>query len=165
MPNTPADGSGFAEGVTEFMAGGVTPPAAPFHALGRRLGRGGVVLLLTLFMGIAGALWLKVLVPYTFLEPIPCPFEALTGYDCPGCGLQSSVSNLFALRWKYVLMANLLSPLLLPLFYVAVISWSAERLFGIMVWRFHPPGWAVVVGVVIVLVYGVLRNIPSLGVW
>lgn len=148
-----------------MTAGGTSLPAAPFTSLGVRLGRTGVVLLLTAIMAAAGFLWLKVLVPYTFIEPIPCPFEAMTGYDCPGCGLQSSLANLFALRWKYVLMANILSPVLLPLFYILVISWSADRLFGLVIWRFDPPAWVVFAGAIIVILYGVLRNIPALGIW
>ena len=165
MRNTRADAAVSPHGNARASAGSTALPAAPFSAIGKRLGKTGVVLVITAAMALAGALWLKVLVPYTPLEPIPCPFEALTGYDCPGCGLQSSLSNLLSLRWKYVFMANLLSPLLLPLFYVLVVSWTAERLFGIVIWRFEPPRWAVVAGVAIVLVYGVLRNIPSLGVW
>lgn len=165
MPNTPADPPVQTDPITNATAGGSKPPAAPFSALGRRLGKPGVVILITAAMAAAATLWLKVLVPYTFIEPVPCPFEAVTGYDCPGCGLQSSVSNLFALRWKYVLMANLLSPLLLPLFYVLVVSWTAGRLFDVVLWRIDPPGWVVGVGVFVVLLYGVLRNIPALGIW
>ncbi len=116
-------------------------------------------------MAAAGFLWLKVIVPFTPLEPIPCPFEYVTGYECPGCGLQSSLSNLFALRWKYVLMANVLSPVLLPLFFIVMISGFAEILFGVTVWRFELPRWLIVTGVIVVIVYGVLRNIPSLGIW
>ncbi len=138
---------------------------APFAAAGARLGKSGVVLVLTAGMLIAGLLWLKVLVPYTPLAPIPCPFESLTGYDCPGCGLQSSLANLAGLRWKYVLMANLLSPILLPLFFIAMISGLADSLFGVTVLRFDLPGWAIVLGVIIVVVYGIVRNIPALEVW
>jgi Protein of unknown function (DUF2752) len=28
-----------------------------------------------------------------------CPFQALTGYDCPGCGLTRSISS--ALQWEF----------------------------------------------------------------
>ncbi|MBE0645361.1 MAG: DUF2752 domain-containing protein [Bacteroidetes bacterium] len=138
---------------------------APFAVAGARLGTHGVVLLLMGGMLLFGVVWLKVLVPYTPIAPIPCPFETLTGYDCPGCGLQSSLTNLFELRWKYVFMANLLSPILLPLFFVAMISGLADTLFGVTVWRFDLPRWAVVAGVVIVIVYGIARNIPTLGIW
>jgi hypothetical protein len=124
-----------------------------------------VVVVLASAMVLLGFLWLKILVPYTPVVPIPCPFETLTGYDCPGCGLQSSLTNLFELKWKYVLMANLLSPVLIPLFFILVISWGADSLFGLTVWRFDPPRWAVIAAVVIVIAYGIARNIPSLHVW
>jgi hypothetical protein len=139
--------------------------SAPFATAGAVLGRTGVVFLLTLVMMLLGIVWLFVIVPHTPLTTIPCPFEAVSGYECPGCGLQSSLANLFALRWKYVLMANLLSPLLLPLFFIVVISWSAERLFGVVLWRFDAPLWVIIGGVILLVTYGVARNIPSLGVW
>lgn len=150
---------------SDIPAGGVKTSPAPFFRLGQRLGNSGTVLLLGLLLTIGGVLWVKVLIPYTPIAPIPCPFERVTGYDCPGCGLQSSLSNLVALRWKYVLMANILSPILLPLFFVLVISWAADYFFGRTVWKFDPPWWVVVGGSVVVLLYGVLRNIPALGIW
>lgn len=113
----------------------------------------------------AGAAWLYLLVPYTPLTTIPCPFEYATGYECPGCGLQSSLTNLLALRFKYVLMANLLSPLLLPLFFIMVISWAADLLFDQRLWQLRIPRPLIVAAVILILTYGVLRNIPSLNVW
>lgn len=141
------------------------PRSTLFAAAGVRLGKSGVVLVLAASMVFFGFLWLKILVPYTPIVPIPCPFEALTGYDCPGCGLQSSLTNLFELKWKYVLMANLLSPVLLPLFFILVISWAADTLFAVTLWRFDFPRWAIILAVIVVIAYGIARNIPSLGVW
>ncbi|MCB2205731.1 DUF2752 domain-containing protein [bacterium] len=138
---------------------------APFEALGRLLGPRGTVLVLLLGMLAAGALWLYIIVPYTPLTTIPCPFEYVTGYECAGCGLQSSLMNLFSLRFKYVLMANLLSPILLPLFFIMIVSWTAELLFGQKVWHMRMPRPVIAGLVVVLLLYTVLRNIPSLHVW
>jgi hypothetical protein len=138
---------------------------APFASLGRRLGKGGTAAVLLGAMLAAGAAWLYLLVPYTPLTTIPCPFEYATGYECPGCGLQSSLTNLLALRLKYVLMANLLSPLLLPLFFIMVISWAADLLFDQRLWQLRIPRPLVVAAVILILAYGVLRNIPSLNLW
>jgi len=150
---------------SECIVRGATERPAPFSALGERLGKGGVIITLTLGMLMAGALWLGVIVPYTPLTTIPCPFEAATGYECPGCGLQSSFMNLLQLRFKYVLMANLLSPILLPLFFVATISWGAEYLFGMRIWRFRLPTPVTVALMILLSVYWVVRNIPALNVW
>jgi hypothetical protein len=138
---------------------------APFSRAGEMLGKTGVVIVLTAGLILAGVFWLRVVVPYTPLTTIPCPFEEVTGYECPGCGLQSSFMNLMQLRFKYVLMANLLSPILLPLFFVAVVSWGADYLFGMRIWRFELPRVVIIIGAVVLSVYWVLRNIPSLGVW
>lgn len=142
-----------------------TSHSAPFAAWGVRLGKGGVIVVLTTAMLLLGILWLHVIVPSTPLTTIPCPFEALTGYDCPGCGLQSSLMNLFQLRFKYVLMANLLSPILLPLFFLLVISWAADTLFGVTLLRLRVPRAVIIAGIVVVIAYGIVRNIPALGVW
>ncbi|MDT8324783.1 MAG: DUF2752 domain-containing protein [Bacteroidota bacterium] len=138
---------------------------APLASLGRRLGKGGTAAVLLAVMLAAGAAWLYLLVPHTPLTTIPCPFEYATGYECPGCGLQSSLTNLLALRFKYVLMANLLSPLLLPLFFIMVISWAADLLFDQRLWQLRIPRPLIVAAVILILAYGVLRNIPSLNLW
>lgn len=145
--------------------GSGTQRSAPFAALGRRLGRAGTVAVITVGLILLAIIWLKVIVPYTPVSTIPCPFETVTGYDCPGCGLQSSLVNLSQLRFKYVLMANLLSPILLPLFYIIVISWSADTLFGVTIWRFRMPLPLIVAGIAVLILYGIARNIPSLGIW
>ena len=157
MPSTAGDSSLTSRGAAQHRA--------PFASIGQRIGKTGVVAVLLLGMTGAGALWLFVVVPFTPLTTIPCPFEYVTGYECPGCGLQSSLMNLLTLRFKYVLMANLLSPVLLPLFFVLVISWSAETLFGLRIWQFRLPRPAIWTTVIVVVIYGVLRNIPSLNVW
>lgn len=149
--------------IRELRGAGERP--APFYTIGQRLGKGGVITTLLLGMLAAGALWLLVIVPHTPLTTIPCPFLATTGYECPGCGLQSSFMNLLQLRFKYVLMANLLSPVLLPLFFIAVISWGAEYLFGMRIWRFRMPIAGTIGLLLLLAVYWVLRNIPSFNVW
>lgn len=144
---------------------GAAERRAPFAALGRRLGKGGTVAVLLAVLLAGAAAWRYLLLPYTPLTTIPCPFEYATGYECPGCGLQSSLVNLLSLRFKYVLMANLLSPLLLPLFFIMVISWAAETLFGQRLWQLRIPRPVIAAAVLLLLAYGVLRNIPALGVW
>lgn len=152
------------DNASSLRRGAVVRPA-PFAALGERLGTFWIIVLLIAGMIAAGAFWLTVIIPFTPVSTIPCPFEAVTGYECPGCGLQSSFVDLLKLRFRYVLMANMLSPILLPLFFVACISWGAEYLFGIRIWQFRIPAGVTITFVIVLIVYWILRNIPSLNVW
>ena len=150
---------------TSAVEGSGTQRSAPFAALGRRLGRVGTGAVITAGLILLGFFWVNIIIPHTPFSTIPCPFETVTGYDCPGCGLQSSLVNLTQLRFKYVLMANLLSPVLLPLFYILVVSWTADTLFGVTLWRFRMPLTLIIVAILVLILYGITRNIPSLGVW
>ena len=109
----------------------------------------GIVLLL----GLGYALWSSV----TGLW-LPCPFHALTGLECPGCGVTRMCLALLRLDFAAAWAANpgllLLSPLIL-----ALVGWQAmdyvrtgdrrpgrgQRLLG----------WTLVI---LVVGYGILRN-------
>ena len=88
----------------------------------------------------------------------PCPFLALTGWFCPGCG---STRALHALLHGDVVQALAMNPLLViasPL-----LAWMALNAAGanppghclLMPWSANPKFWLVVL-----LGYGVLRNLP-----
>ncbi|MFS0884655.1 DUF2752 domain-containing protein [Aeromicrobium sp. 179-A 4D2 NHS] len=90
-----------------------------------------------------------------------CPFLALTGLYCPGCGSLRTVHALahgdLATAWD----RNPLAMVLLPVVLVAWVAWGL-RLAGVRAW--HPSRvpapwiWALL-GVV--LVYWVARNVPG----
>lgn len=90
-----------------------------------------------------------------------CPFRAVTGLDCPGCG---GTRALFALTRGDVALAldhNLVTTIALPVLVVAWALWLAVR----MGWRQRPlvvqPSVAYAVAGVFV-VFFVLRNLPWL---
>ena len=157
MRNTSAD--------TVSVCEGPASRRAPLAQLGDSLGRTGVVAVLLAVVVLLASAWLYVVVPFTPLTTIPCPFEAATGLECPGCGLQSSLYNLLQLDFRHMLMQNLLSPVLLPLFFYLVISWAAETFFAVSLPGVRLPIPALVVAVAVLVAYWVLRNIPSLHVW
>ncbi len=90
----------------------------------------------------------------------PCPFHALTGWHCPGCGSMRALHALLRGRVLAALDFNPLAMILLP----AVAYGMAAEAVG--AWRGRPPrrvplpgwtGWALMA---LVLAYWVLRNVP-----
>lgn len=113
----------------------------------------GIVLLL----GLGYALWGSV----TGLW-LPCPFRALTGLECPGCGVTRMCLALLRLDFAGAWAANpgllLLAPLIL-----ALVGWQLADYVRTGSRRPKAPqcilGWVLVV---LVVGYGILRNCISL---
>ena len=106
-----------------------------------------------------GAFYLYHHNPYSY--PLPCIFHLLTGLYCPGCGAGRACYSLLHLRFKDALSYNPLMTLLIPLIclyiMVRVIDWmitGGNHVDGkisvkLLVWT-----------LVLVFIYGALRNIP-----
>lgn len=88
----------------------------------------------------------------------PCPFLALTGWLCPGCG---STRALHALLHGDLAQALAMNPLLVIA--MPLLGWMALNAAGVpmpgrrllMPWAANPKIWLVVL-----LGYAVLRNLP-----
>lgn len=94
-------------------------------------------------------------------DGIPCVFTSVTGYACPGCGLQHAVHHLAHGRITDALASNLLAPLLIPLVAWAVAS-TLLPLFANGRFRlreFNPPPALILALSLAVLAYGILRNL------
>jgi hypothetical protein len=93
-----------------------------------------------------------------------CHLYLLTGLHCPGCGLTRSVHALLNGRFSQALAYNVLSPVILPLIAISVTrslwlwAWGAEAKPGRGPRRW--PAWVPVLLTVVLLAYGVARNIP-----
>jgi len=88
----------------------------------------------------------------------PCPFRALTGFYCPGCGSTRMLYLLLHGQPREAFAQNPLAMLLLP---VAVIGLIRQLMPGGA--RMRPrtaQRWGSVALAVVVL-FGVLRNIPA----
>ncbi|HEX8399196.1 MAG TPA: DUF2752 domain-containing protein [Pyrinomonadaceae bacterium] len=89
-----------------------------------------------------------------------CPFYALTGLSCPGCGATRGMHRLLNGDWLAALDYNALLVLFVPMiiyFVLNLVSVAARgRTLGIG--KLPPAGiWAFAI---ILLVFGVLRNLP-----
>jgi hypothetical protein len=89
-----------------------------------------------------------------------CPFHAATGLDCPGCGLtratHAALNGDFAAALDFNLLIILLAPLALYGF-LAMIS-AAVRGRGLPFPQI--PIWAAWTFGAVLIVFGVLRNLP-----
>ncbi len=90
-----------------------------------------------------------------------CPFFALTGWYCPGCGSLRALHQILHGNLGAAFDLNPLLVMALPI--VAYEVWA--RLLGRPGWRplsssYMPAAWVRVVGVTVVA-FGVLRNLPQ----
>ena len=128
------------------------------HAALQRLRRAAPYALVA---GVAGGLaMLYVWDPATTGMYPPCPFRALTGYYCPGCGSTRATHQLLHGHVGNALRLNPLMVISLPLLAYAV---AAAKWPGIQVGWIRritsTPAWPLAILVVVVL-YWLLRNLP-----
>jgi hypothetical protein len=83
-----------------------------------------------------------------------CPFHAVTGLWCPGCGTLRAVHDVVH---GHVLAGAGRNPLLVVL--APLLVWSVLGWLGV-VRRPDPPAWALVALGVVVVAFTVLRNVP-----
>jgi hypothetical protein len=90
-----------------------------------------------------------------------CPFRALTGWDCPGCGSLRGLHALATGRPGETADQNLLLLLAVPFLVWRFVAWSRDR------WRgFEPRGAAIPAAWIYTVLAGVLifwfvRNLPG----
>jgi len=90
-----------------------------------------------------------------------CPILSVTGFACPGCGLTRGFHSLFHGDIIPALDFNLLVP-----FWALIFGWMlvslvvlAVRGRGLSMWPVKPA--ALVIIFLVLVLFGVLRNIPS----
>ncbi len=95
-----------------------------------------------------------------------CPFYAMTGLYCPGCGGLRAVNDLTKGDLLGAASSNLVFVVLVPLIVLWWVRWTSRA------WSGQPSGGvahrraSVLIGVfaVVLLVFGVVRNTP-MGAW
>jgi hypothetical protein len=93
--------------------------------------------------------------------PVACPFHALTGLDCPGCGSTRALGALVRLDPAAAFDHNVLAPVALVVLAVAWVRWMRAA------WGGRPtrdvirgPAAVVAVGVAVVA-FAVVRNLEA----
>jgi Protein of unknown function (DUF2752) len=113
---------------------------------------------------LAGGLLLSGCVALAVVDPTHgpalCPFKAVTGLDCPGCGGTRALHQLFTGHLGAALSYNVLAVVALP-FILWALFVSLTMAFGGPRWRgvSLSPRWTRV-ALVALVAFAVLRNVP-----
>ena len=109
--------------------------------------------------GLAGAALLDRFSPQEYSFYPRCPFYALTGHLCPGCGATRAVAELLHGHVAAALHFNAAVTLLLPalLWYFAKMYWTAVREDRIEWPQIPEPSWRIALACV--LLFAAVREI------
>ena len=90
---------------------------------------------------------------------IPCVFHELTGLYCPGCGITRLLFSLLELNFFQAFRSN---PLVFILIILTIIYFIL-KIFLKIIWKkdLIIPQWIYYILIVILIFYGILRNIPG----
>ncbi|OAB40647.1 hypothetical protein PMSD_01740 [Paenibacillus macquariensis subsp. defensor] len=102
-------------------------------------------------LGVGGLLYLKVWLPITHIG-VPCVFNALTGFYCPGCGITRAVISLLRLDYIQAFRYNSLVFILLPLYAIYFVTKKKDMR--------HLSNGMMAVMLIMTFGFGLLRNIP-----
>ncbi|HEV3363053.1 MAG TPA: DUF2752 domain-containing protein [Acidimicrobiia bacterium] len=89
-----------------------------------------------------------------------CPFLAVTGLYCPGCGSLRLVHELLTGHPGAALGLNPLLMMVLPFLLYAYLRWAAERVAGVRLPPIKAPPWSMRLVPVLFIAFAVARNIP-----
>ncbi len=114
---------------------------------------------------LASILIISVGIPSIFLYEviplkIPCLFEEITGYYCPGCGITRMIFALLHGDIKQAFAYNSLVMILLPLFlFIGVHHYYCWLKNKDDIWLKKIPNWFWYILIIIAILFGILRNI------
>jgi hypothetical protein len=115
---------------------------------------------LVMICAIAFVSVLVVLDPNSTYWFVKCPFKAVFGLQCPGCGSQRAVFALLHGNWKAAFALNPIFVLAIPYIGLGFLSdLTKENTFGIWIRKHLFGAIALRICMVVVLVFTVLRNV------
>ena len=107
---------------------------------------------------VAGCLVLRAVDPSG--GPTICPFKAWTGLDCPGCGVTRAAHQLLNGHVLAAMDLNVVFVLAVPLLLWWFGTWLVDALGGPTLPRLRPSATVLRVAIVVLVVFGVVRNLP-----
>ncbi|MBW7905397.1 MAG: DUF2752 domain-containing protein [Phycisphaerae bacterium] len=90
----------------------------------------------------------------------PCPFHALTGLHCPGCGSLRAMHRLMHGRLFEAFRCNPLMVAILPFVSYAALRTAVEHWLGRRLPGMRPNHVAIYALAALMVAYGVARNVP-----
>jgi hypothetical protein len=121
-----------------------------------RRGRAGPLLAAGGF--VAGCLVLRAVDPAG--GPTICPFKAWTGLDCPGCGATRAAHQLLNGHVLAAMDLNVMFVLAVPFVLWWLGTWLIHALGGPRLAGLRPSPTVLRVAVVVLVVFGIVRNLP-----
>ena len=116
---------------------------------------------LTLLVAVCGAAGiLYFLSPYDSAVYAPCPFNALTGLHCPGCGTLRGLHELLHGHIGKAFGLNLLMVLSLPFIVYSFVNYVVAGVRGRPARRIFIPSGFIWALLGIVLLFWIVRNLP-----
>lgn len=90
---------------------------------------------------------------------LKCPLKAVSGYDCPGCGVQRAFHELLHFRFFEAFKYNQLFVLSIPILVIVLLmkSFGSERI-KTLISNFFKSKFLIFSVLIIVLVFLLLRN-------
>ena len=110
--------------------------------------------------GLGGALLLHLRDPHDEGSYGFCPFLALTGRPCPGCGGLRAVNDLTNGDLAGAVSSNVFAVVLVAMFAVAWVGWVVRRARGNDGPMLVVTDRSLAILLVVALVFGVVRNTP-----
>jgi len=101
---------------------------------------------------ILGILIIILFITYNFR--IPCIFHEITGLHCPGCGGSRAIVSLLKLDIYQAFRYNMLIVISIPFL---IVHFVCKYIFKL---KYKIPNVVIYILIVIVMIFGVLRNIP-----
>lgn len=113
-------------------------------------------------LALASCVYVGVVDPNSQSSPLfpQCTFKALTGYDCPGCGLTRAMHSIVTGNPVQALDHNIFIVLILPLSIYWYLGWLSRTTIGVRFPKIKVTPAMSYALLIAVLTFWVVRNIP-----